>query len=118
MAKGLRYHNEDIIATLTAFTAESIVRSCEDYLPPVDVMIIGGGGSYNKFLVNLIRSKAQFKVLTQEEYGYRSDAKEAVGFVVLGDMTLKHLPSNVPGATGAKEKVILGKITLPPRNEE
>ena len=50
-------------------------------------MIVGGGGSYNKSLMKLIKEYAPFEVITQEDYGYRSDAKEAIGFVVLGDMT-------------------------------
>ncbi|HHU80779.1 MAG: anhydro-N-acetylmuramic acid kinase AnmK [Bacilli bacterium] len=112
-----KYTKYDIIATLTAFTARSIVQSCQDFLPPIDLMIVGGGGSYNKSLMKLIKEYAPFEVITQEDYGYRSDAKEAIGFVVLGDMTLKQLPSNVPSATGAKEPVILGNITLPPKKE-
>ena len=59
-------------------------------LPPIDLMIVGGGGSYNKSLMKLIKEYAPFEVITQD-YGYRSDAKEAIGFVVLGDMTLKQL---------------------------
>ena len=93
------------------------MQSCQDFLPPIDLMIVGGGGSYNKSLIKLIKEYAPFEVITQEDYGYRSDAKEAIGFVVLGDMTLKQLPSNVPSATGAKEPVILGNITLPPKKE-
>ena len=84
-----KYTKYDIIATLTAFTARSIVQSCQDFLPPIDLMIVGGGGSYNKSLMKLIKEYAPFEVITQEDYGYRSDAKEAIGFVVLGDMTLK-----------------------------
>lgn len=116
-AKAQGYTNYDIIATLTAFTARSIVQGCLDFLPPIDLMIVGGGGSYNKYLMKLISDYAPFKVITQEDYGYRSDAKEAIGFVVLGDMTLKYLPSNVPSATGAECPVILGNITLPPKKE-
>lgn len=115
--KASGYSNYDIIATLTAFTASSIVKGCLDFLPPIDLMIVGGGGGYNMQLMKLIKEYAPFRVITQEEYGYRSDAKEAIGFVVLGDMTLKHLPSNVPSATGAECPVILGNITPPPKKE-
>ncbi|MBN2314185.1 MAG: anhydro-N-acetylmuramic acid kinase, partial [Sedimentisphaerales bacterium] len=37
-------------------------------------------------------------------------AKEAVSFAILAWATIKGLTSNVPGATGAEQSVVLGKI--------
>ena len=51
------------------------------------------------------------KILAQEDKGFSSDAKEAIAFVILGNETINHQFSNVPKATGAKKKVILGNIT-------
>ncbi|EOY7169271.1 anhydro-N-acetylmuramic acid kinase [Clostridioides difficile] len=56
----------------------------------------------------------EVEVLTQDEYGYSSDAKEALAFVILGNETLNNSFSNVISATGAKNKVILGNITPKP----
>ena len=53
------------------------------------------------------------KVCIQEDKGYSSDAKEAIAFVILGNETMHQRFSNVPEATGAKQKVILGNITYP-----
>ena len=39
------------------------------------------------------------------------DAKEAVGFALLGDRTVRGLPGNVPSATGASHPVVLGTIS-------
>ncbi|MGV8981102.1 anhydro-N-acetylmuramic acid kinase AnmK [Clostridium sp.] len=113
-----KYRNlssETILATATVFTAKSIAHSYKTYIFPkldVDEMIISGGGAYNSYLVELIKGELpQISVLTQEDLGYSSDAKEAIAFAILGNETLNNSFSNIPTATGAKSKVILGNIT-------
>ena len=108
---------EDIIATLTWFTAYSIAENYRRFIldkHDVKKVILGGGGAHNAslryFLANELPGIA---VLTQEDLGYSSDAKEAIAFVILGNETLHHQFSNVPKATGAKQKVILGNVTYP-----
>lgn len=102
----------DFIRTLTYFTAYCIQRSCAFLPHPLDQLIVGGGGAHNLTLMKDIQGLLKdVKVMTQEEIGFSSDAKEAMAFVVLGYHTLNHLPSNVPSATGAKRPVVLGKIT-------
>ncbi len=109
---------KDIVATLTMFTAKSIAFHYKrDILSrfPIDEMIIGGGGSHNLTLVGWIKDELKdIKVLTQDEIGYSSDAKEAIAFAILGNETLHGNPANVIGATGAKRPVVLGKITPKP----
>lgn len=62
--------------------------------------------------IEIIKSELKgISVLIQEELGYSSDAKEAIAFAILGNETLNNSFSNIPSATGAKEKVILGNIT-------
>ncbi|MFN2340949.1 MAG: anhydro-N-acetylmuramic acid kinase [Halanaerobium sp.] len=107
----------DIIATITAFTAEVVVDSYQRFLgSQIDEIIISGGGSYNKFLVAKIRElsqqniAAEIQVLTLEDIAQSSEAKEAAAFAVLGYQTLKGRNNNVPAATGAKKAVILGDI--------
>ncbi|MCX7883649.1 MAG: anhydro-N-acetylmuramic acid kinase AnmK [Caloramator sp.] len=110
-----RYKAEDIIATVTAFTAYSIYENYKRFIfnkHSIDEVIIGGGGSYNKTLLNMLKELFKgCRVLTQEDLGYSSDAKEAVAFAVLANETLNGICSNVKAATGAKERVILGSIT-------
>ncbi len=109
------YPHEDIIYTLTAFTVYGVVYHIEKYLAKtkaVDLLLVGGGGAHNLLMMDLLRKALpKTKVMTQDEYGYHSDAKEALAFVVMGNETLHQAPSNVPSATGAKELVILGNIT-------
>jgi anhydro-N-acetylmuramic acid kinase len=54
------------------------------------------------------------KVLTTDDFGIPSEAKEAVAFALLGAATLDGVPSNVPSVTGATRAVLLGSITPKP----
>jgi len=47
-----------------------------------------------------------------EEYGYSSDAKEAICFAILANETISGNCANVPRTTGAKAPVILGTISF------
>lgn len=110
---------EDVIATATHLTAWSIVDSYERYIAPqhqAQQLLIGGGGSYNLTLVrDLQQLFAPYKVqvLTQEDIGGNSDAKEAIAFAVLAYYTMKRLPNNIPLVTGASQPVVMGKISWP-----
>jgi anhydro-N-acetylmuramic acid kinase len=108
--KGLS--NTDIIATVTAFTAKSVARAYNMFLPTMpDEVILGGGGSHNNTLVEMLRSElSNAKMLSTEDFGISVDAKEAVSFAILAWATIKGLTNNVPGATGAGQPAILGKI--------
>ncbi len=109
------YHGplNDLIATLTALTSESIVREHRDFLPGLpDEMILSGGGSRNGTLVRMIQQRAGVEARTAGEMGWNSDAKEAVAFAILADRTMQGLPGNAPSATGAERGVILGSVTL------
>ena len=106
---------EDIIATVTAFTAKSIAYNYRKFVFPkckIHEVILGGGGSYNNTLVKMITEYLpECTVLIQEDLGYSSDAKEAIAFAVLANETLNNNCGNVIGATGARERVLLGNIT-------
>ncbi len=108
---------EDIIATLTWFTAYSIAENYRRFIldkHDVKKVILGGGGAHNASLRHFLANELPgIEVLTQEDLGYSSDAKEAIAFVILGNETMHHQFSNVPKATGAKQKVILGNVTYP-----
>lgn len=112
---------EDLVATVTAFTAYSIIDAYRRFLPDqIDQVLIGGGGSYNPTLLKMIRYYGQrligagLEVLTQEDLGYSSDAKEAIAFAVLAYQTMRGKVNNVPRVTGAEHPVILGEITPGP----
>ncbi len=108
--KGLS--DNDILATVTAFTAKSIARAYHQFLPTMpDEVILCGGGSHNNTLVEMLQSELpNAKMLSTEDFGISVDAKEAVSFAILAWATIKGLTNNVPGATRADRPVVLGKI--------
>lgn len=115
-AKELNVEGCDVIATATALTAKAISHSIFKFVIPkdgLDKLIIGGGGSYNKTLIKMIKENLKgIDVLTQEDIGLNSDAKEAIAFAILANETINGNNNNVPMATGANKKVILGKIII------
>lgn len=105
--------NEDVIATITAYTAYTIIKEYQLFLPDIDEIILSGGGAHNKFLVELLRQNLTAKIIISDQI----DAYEAFGFAILGHMTILNQASNLPSVTGAKKAVILGNITNPPCEE-
>lgn len=51
-----------------------------------------------------------FQLLTHEDFGIPSSAKEPLAFAILAHATLNACPGNVPAVTGARRAVVLGKI--------
>ena len=107
---------KDIISTLTALTAKSIAQAYERFVYPnghTETVILGGGGAYNKTLVKFLRSylPKRLELKTHEDYGISNNFKEVMAFSLLGYCNLYGIPSNVPSATGAAKRVVLGKIS-------
>jgi anhydro-N-acetylmuramic acid kinase len=110
--KKKRIPAENILATVTAFTAGSIIGAYRKFLPAMpDEVILCGGGAHNETLIKMLRQRlGESIILLSDEYGINCDAKEAISFAILAYATIKGEASNVPIATGAKQPVILGKI--------
>ncbi|EEK78916.1 Anhydro-N-acetylmuramic acid kinase [Bacillus cereus R309803] len=115
-----KYSKENILTTVTMFTAISIVHHYKEFILPyyeIGEVILGGGGSYNRTLVEMVRNglkEEKCAIFIQEDIGYSSEAKEAIAFAILANETHHRNPSNVPSATGAKQSVVLGNTTFPP----
>ncbi|RPI60065.1 MAG: anhydro-N-acetylmuramic acid kinase, partial [Planctomycetaceae bacterium] len=111
-AKSRRLPLADTLATVTAFTAQSIADAYKRFLPArPDEVIICGGGVWNATLLAMLRKLlAPSAVGPMEQFGLSSDAKEAVSFAILAYETIRNKPSNVPAATGATKPAVLGKI--------
>ncbi len=110
---------EDVIATATALTAESIARSYERFVAPhmqgkaVDY-IVSGGGARNRTLMTMLEARLGAMGCTLasiEGFGLPAEAKEAAAFALLAWQTWHRLPGNVPAATGAERAVVLGQVT-------
>ncbi len=105
----LKINFYDACATLSAFTAYAIIND----LKKIDsqIIILSGGGTKNKFILNLIKENFGNRVILIDEiYG---DAKfiESQAFAYLGIRRVKNLPISFPGTTGAYSPITGGKIT-------
>ncbi|HKM29661.1 MAG TPA: anhydro-N-acetylmuramic acid kinase AnmK [Bacilli bacterium] len=105
------YAKEDIITTISEFTAYAICYNYQKYIKNFDEVVISGGGSHNNYIIKRMKEILGCEILRQEDLGFNSDAKEAIAFVILGYLTLQGKPGNVCSATGAKRPAILGSIT-------
>ncbi|MFA6990196.1 MAG: anhydro-N-acetylmuramic acid kinase, partial [Candidatus Gastranaerophilaceae bacterium] len=109
------YKPEDVIATITAFTAKTIKNAYTDFVFPktkIDEIVLGGGGAYNKTLISLLNKEFDYniKIKTHEDFGISNKFKEAIAFALLAYTSYYGIPNNVPSCTGAIKKVVLGKI--------
>jgi anhydro-N-acetylmuramic acid kinase len=110
---------EDALATATALTAESIVRSYKRFVSAkmkgrVDY-IVSGGGARNHTLMAVLAQRLQpmgCDLAASEEFGLPAEAKEAAAFALLAWHTWHHRAGNVPAATGATRPEILGQVTF------
>ena len=104
----------DTITTATAFTAKSISDSYRKYIQPsyrISEVVMSGGGVYNPVLFKFLKDYlGDIEIRKVEEFGIPSDAKEALAFAILANETICGNTGNVPSATGARERVVLGKI--------
>lgn len=107
---------EDIVATLTWFTAWSIAENIRRFAVDNATIVIAGGGAYNRTLCAMLHDELpRAQIVTLQQYcGIPEHAKEAVLMAYLAFRTLAGLPSNVPSVTGAQRAAVLGCITPPP----
>lgn len=111
--KRLCLSENDMMATATRFTAETIAAALRDFCPETpDYLVTGGGGCRNPTLMRDLRHTLPVPVLTNGDLGFDGDAKEAVAFAVLANECIRGECSNVPGATGARHPVVMGKISF------
>ena len=115
--KELRQDNVDVldaITTVTAFTAKSISDSYRRFIQPsykISEVVMSGGGVYNSILFQFLKDYlGDMRIRKVDEFGIPSDAKEALAFAILANETICGNTGNVPFATGARERVVLGKI--------
>ncbi|RMH66390.1 MAG: anhydro-N-acetylmuramic acid kinase [Calditrichaeota bacterium] len=105
---------EDVLATLTHYSALTIVDALERFIlprSPIDAVYIGGGGAANPLLMETLRRMmTPVPVESTTQLGLPADFKEATAFALYARQTLAGIPINIPSATGAREAVLCGKI--------
>ena len=101
----------DIQATLLALTAQSISQSLMQYAPLTKKLVVCGGGSKNKHLINTLQSLCPFlesPIETTEKFGIDPQAVEAAAFAWLAWSHQVKRPANLPAVTGARGLRVLG----------
>jgi len=111
--EALTMSTPDIVATVTAFTAETIAAAYRAWIPwPVAELYVAGGGALNPTLMAMLRTRIPTaRVSAHDELGIPAVAKEAILFALLGYETWHGRSGSLPTFTGAARPVILGSIT-------
>jgi anhydro-N-acetylmuramic acid kinase len=102
----------DLMATVTAYTAQTIADA-RRFLPRrIDEVLICGGGARNATLMRMLRGVWDgTPVRPVEALGWDGRALEAVAFAVFAYQAKRGVPCNLPSVTGATRPVVLGSIT-------
>ena len=103
---------DDLVATLVAFSAGAVAAACRDFLPaPVERLLVAGGGAENPALMAaLARALPQCAVATSDAAGVPPRAVEAMAFSLLGRNALLGIPNHLPRCSGASRAAVLGEI--------
>jgi len=104
---------DDLVATLVAFTAHAIARATRDFIEgPVERLLVGGGGVENPALMEAIGAALPgVPVAAFDTVGVPARAAEAMAFALMGRHALLGIPNHLPRCTGARHAVVLGEIS-------
>lgn len=102
---------QDLVTTLTEFTAASVAQEYRTFLPALpDRVLVCGGGSQNPVLMARLQAwLPEIVVQTTDAVGVSANYKEAIAFAVLGYWHHQGFPGNLPTVTGAMRSVVLGQ---------
>lgn len=100
---------EDVISTLSAFTAKAIADFTRAYMPKGAKMFVSGGGAKNPFVMEYLKKRLyRTDINDTGSLGINPDAKEAILFALLGNEALAGEPLSV----GGNPSVLLGKFSF------
>jgi anhydro-N-acetylmuramic acid kinase len=109
----------DGLATLAAFTVQSVSRNLRAFVFPAavirEVVVMGGGAENATLMRGLADALPECAVLPAESLGVPGRAVEAMAFAALAFLTATGQPGNLPRVTGARDVRVLGCI-VPGRN--
>ena len=109
--------DNDAIATVTDLTVQTVALYISQFVSeqnPIDMLYVSGGGVHNQTLMKrLSEVLANTVVEPVDTSGISADAKEAIAFAILANESLHGQPGNLPSATGASMRKVLGKFVCP-----
>lgn len=105
-----RLEDDDLVATVTALTVETVGRELERV--GATRVFASGGGTRNPTLMSWLRRRVPAATIAHtDQLGVPEQAKEALAFAMIGFLTVHGLPANVPSCTGASGPALLGSVT-------
>ena len=103
------YLPNDVIRTITQFSAFSIAHNIKKYAPINSMIVVSGGGRMNSYLIDLLNTELiDYDLMKIDELNINGDAKEAICFAFLGYLYKMHLHGNINSISGATKEIILG----------
>lgn len=114
-SKTLHISREDVMATLSSFSAKVIIQAIEKCVEreTIPFIYISGGGMHNPLLIKQLKAALTHAVFNSTaQLEINPDAKEAVLFAVLANETLVGKKTNFGSRQGVPS-VFMGKICLP-----
>ncbi|GLK75893.1 anhydro-N-acetylmuramic acid kinase [Methylopila jiangsuensis] len=103
----------DALATLAAFTAETVVSAAALLPARPALWLVSGGGARNPTLMRMLKERLGAEVTGADAVGLSADAIEAQAFAVLAVRSLRGLPLTYPGTTGAPRPLTGGVLATP-----
>ncbi|MBS1527025.1 MAG: anhydro-N-acetylmuramic acid kinase [Bacteroidetes bacterium] len=101
---------EDIVCTLSAFTARTIADFISAYFLADSAIFASGGGAKNYFVMTSLKQLLhKTGIADTAALGIDPDAKEAILFALLGNEALSGEPLKI----GSNPAVLMGKVSFP-----
>ncbi|WP_345950103.1 anhydro-N-acetylmuramic acid kinase [Mucilaginibacter sp. PAMB04274] len=102
---------QDLVATLTAFTAEGIINFVKaNVADNITQLLLSGGGAKNTCLVNHLRKAfPAVQIADTNIIGINADAKEAILFALLANEAVAGEPVSI----GTNPAILMGKFSFP-----
>ncbi len=100
----------DRLATLAAFTAESVAAGLGLAGTRVTTLVVAGGGARNATLLAFLAARTGAPVTTAAIHGLDGDFLEAQAFAYLAVRRCRAMPSTFPTTTGSPHPVVCGDL--------
>ena len=101
----------DLAASATRAIGRTIAASIGEH---ADEIILAGGGTRHRPLVQTIRDHASVEVSRTETFGILAEAREAVAMAVLGALCADGVPITLPQVTGCRTPAPVAGVWMHP----